>query len=135
MSTRVDIDLKYNHVPAVIRTMSNRNNNLALDLAKNVEQIAKIKAPVLTGNLKLTIHVERVVAPPGMDTYIAQANTQYRDSSQRAYAQYVEFGTRYAHAQPFMGPAYVETRAMLYPIASYTYGMPVEIAAETGRTQ
>lgn len=121
---------EYNHLPAVIRTVAKRHDDVAEGVAKAAVRNAKVHAPVLTGNLKLTIHAEKT----GPNAWAAVADTQHADRSQRAYAQYVEYGTRYAHAQPFMTPAYVEARVTALPSQAALFGARVEAAAITGRT-
>lgn len=126
-----EIRVVYNHLPAVIETIRKRENNLALDLANNVKEMAQMKAPKDTGNLARSIHVERVPAT-GQSTYIAQANTKYLNPALRDYAHYVEFGTRYMAAQPYLIPAYALMLTLLYPISEFSFGLPVETSAKTG---
>lgn len=127
-----EIRLVFNHVPAVILTLHKREDNLARDLAVNVREGARAKAPKRTGNLTRTIHTEKVSGAVG-SMYITQANTKYIDPTLRDYAAYNEFGTRYMAAQPYMMPAYHMMLALLYPIAEFSMGLPIEISAKTGR--
>ncbi len=64
-------------------------------LALDLEAEAKQRAPVDTGNLRSTIQASPVSANARTWHVVAQAH----------YAVYVEMGTRYMRAQPFMGPA------------------------------
>jgi len=64
-----------------------------------IESDAKLFAPVDTGRLRASIHAE--IASDGLRaTVIAEAN----------YSVFVEFGTRYQRAQPFLFPAYEKNR-------------------------
>lgn len=65
-----------------------------------IETDAKLYAPVDTGRLRSSIHAE--IAPNGLSA-VVNAGT--------SYAVFVELGTRYQRAQPFMFPAYEKNRA------------------------
>lgn len=120
----------FNHFGAVIRTVSKGSGNLAKDNADFMRDAAKVHAPVDTGLLKISIHTE--VA--GHDHYQVIADTQAANRTARAYAHYVEYGTRHMAAQPYMHPAYVEGISTLLPRAIVTFGSDIDIAAETGRS-
>lgn len=60
-----------------------------------LQQNAQRNAPVKTGTLKRSIRLD--IKDNGMTAEVA-ATTDY--------AAYVEYGTRYMDAQPYMGPAY-----------------------------
>ena len=73
--------------------------NTVAQTALLVESDAKRLAPVDTGRLRSSIHAD--IAPKGLTARVAaDAN----------YAVFVEFGTRYTRAQPFLGPAYEKNR-------------------------
>lgn len=77
----------------LIKTVRSNSNQLAYNYARNVEMFAKVKAPVRTGNLKRSI--QRTLISPGHHKVTVGAY----------YGVYVEYGTRYMHAQPFFRPA------------------------------
>lgn len=64
-----------------------------------VEAEAKASAPVKTGNLRRSIHTVPI------DATHAQVGTDVE------YAPFVEYGTRHAHAQPYLTPAVEHARA------------------------
>lgn len=121
------VKIVFNHIPAVRRTLKNNETALARDFANAVRNNAKIKAPVLTGNLKLNIYVERAGK-----AYHVIADTQHTNKSARDYATYVEFGTRYTRAQPFLLPAFYGTKNSNFPLQALRFGRRVEIAARLG---
>jgi HK97 gp10 family phage protein len=67
-----------------------------------IEVPAKIKAPVLTGNLRRSIHTETAVS--GSNEAEARVGTNVE------YAPHVEFGTSKQRAQPHLRPAYDENK-------------------------
>lgn len=67
---------------------------------KRIERLAKEKAPVDTGNLRASI--ESIVEKVALDTIRGEAGTNTE------YAPYVELGTRYMDAQPYLRPAFDE---------------------------
>jgi HK97 gp10 family phage protein len=60
--------------------------------AEAIAADARQRVPVLTGNLRDSIHVE----PEGVDAWVL---------TKVHYANFVEFGTRHAPPYPFMTPA------------------------------
>jgi HK97 gp10 family phage protein len=60
-------------------------------------------APVKTGNLRRSIHIETTEKTP---TRCVASVGPHVD-----YAIYLEFGTRFMHPRPFMRPAFEETKA------------------------
>jgi HK97 gp10 family phage protein len=66
-----------------------------------IETPAKAKAPVLTGNLRRSIHTE--VSSSG-------TKAQARVGTNTEYAPHVEFGTSRQRAQPYLRPAYDENK-------------------------
>jgi HK97 gp10 family phage protein len=63
-----------------------------------IETTAKELAPVDTGRLRSSIHVEK----PARFTRSVETNVEY--------APFLELGTRYQRAQPFLFPAYEQHR-------------------------
>lgn len=69
--------------------------------ALRAERVAKRRAPWKTGRLRTSITAQPL--KPGV--WVVKTNV--------TYASYVEFGTRYMAAQPFMRPALGEARQTL----------------------
>jgi HK97 gp10 family phage protein len=70
-------------------------NGWATEIARRAQDIV----PVRTGNLRDSIHVER----NGYADYAVVASAPY--------AGFVEFGTRYMAAEPYLGPAAADVDA------------------------
>lgn len=81
---------------------------LLRELAEDVARDAQALAPQRTGELKTSVHVDGVYA----NAAYVQANA--RDAKDRpgeqAYAYFVEKGTSFMAAQPFMRPALYKYR-------------------------
>lgn len=76
--------------------------NVAMEkIVRDIEGRAKLKAPIDTGYLKNSITSSRT----GPSSWRVEAGAEY--------AAHVEYGTRYAHAQPYLRPALDEIRAQL----------------------
>lgn len=117
---RASID--YNHIPAVIDSLPAQGKKAAERYAKAARDIAKTIVPVRTGRLKQSIDTVQV-GPMDFETY-----TDIR------YARFVEWGTRFMHAQPFMTPAAQMAQGDL-PLIGMIFGIAVDSAAITGRIQ
>lgn len=63
-----------------------------------LQEAAQRKAPVDTGNLKRNIGLE--IRDGGLTAEV-EPTAEYA-----AYVEYVEYGTRYMNAQPYMRPSY-----------------------------
>lgn len=68
-----------------------------------IETAAKVKAPVLTGTLRSSIHTETAVT--------GATSAEARTGTDIEYGPYVELGTRSQRPQPYLRPAYDENRA------------------------
>lgn len=64
-----------------------------------IETDAKLNAPVDTGRLRSSIHTE--IAPNKLSAMVLDGVT---------YGVFLEFGTRYIRARPFLFPAYEKNR-------------------------
>lgn len=122
-----DIKIIYNHIPDVIKVLIDGEADLSRDVANVIRDAAKLRVPVLTGRLKSSIKTTRT----GYASHQVSASS-IEGGADRSYEDYVEFGTRYMRAQPYMLPAYVEALSVLYPLASFTLGADIERAAVTG---
>ena len=83
---------------ALLQAVAEAEQQAARELVKkaagDVQGAARRLAPVKTGNLKRSIMVD--IAPGGMSAKVT-ANADY--------SAYVEYGTRYKVARPYMQPA------------------------------
>jgi HK97 gp10 family phage protein len=70
--------------------------------AQDIERNAKSKAPVDTGKLQQSIKALK----ESEKTYIIRAN----NTGKAPYAPFVEYGTRFQRAQPFLFPAFFAGR-------------------------
>lgn len=73
------------------------------DNAQKIEADAKAKVPVDTGKLWQSIKALK----ESDKTYVIRAN----NTGKAPYAGFVEYGTRYMRAQPFLFPAFFSGRA------------------------
>lgn len=71
-------------------------------VSQTIEVDAKRKAPIDTGKLRQSIKSERV----DNKTYRIRANA----TGLAPYAPFIEFGTRFMRAQPFLFPAFFSGR-------------------------
>lgn len=78
-------------------------DNRAKATADDVVQTAQRIAPRATGYLANTIHADQKSSHPAV----------YEVSSEADYAPFVEWGTRYQNAQPFLRPALEEARGRM----------------------
>ena len=77
-----------------------RQKQIVRSCGTKLQRDAENNAPVDTGTLKRSITIE--IEDDGLTAVIAP-HTEY--------AAYVEYGTRYMTAQPYMRPAYEEVKA------------------------
>lgn len=71
--------------------------------AQEIERDAKSKAPVDTGKLQQSIKALK----ESDKSYVIRAN----NTGKAPYAGFVEYGTRYMRAQPYLFPAFFSGRA------------------------
>lgn len=64
---------------------------------KSLQEAAQRKAPVDTGTLKRSI---------GLEIRDGGLTAEIEPTAESQYAAYVEYGTRYMNAQPYMRPSY-----------------------------
>jgi len=91
MSARIVI--KYDNLPRIAERLPEAVSAIIRKAAFDIEANAKAIVPVDTGKLKNSISSEF----PSLTKAISAPHTDY--------AIYVEFGTRYQRAQPYMRPA------------------------------
>ena len=75
--------------------------NTVVEVAGNVAEQATKYAPKRTGYLKSSITAKM------LNTYTAEVEAE------ASYAAYVEYGTRYMRAQPYMRPALIEASTQI----------------------
>lgn len=125
----------FNLLPQVASLFAGISDKLVEEAASQVATIAKQICPVDTGSLQSTIYVKthdastygqgfeeptgdsyilpEVDVPPSGTAYVAAADN---------YAIYVEFGTRYMGAEPFMIPA-LETVGLAFQNGTMLQGL------------
>ena len=89
--------VRTNEFPRIARELEPRVERLVAKAAHDIEAGAKRRAPVDTGHLKNSIRAAKV----GPMHWVLMVAADY--------AVYVENGTRFMAAQPFIGPAIDET--------------------------
>jgi HK97 gp10 family phage protein len=89
----VNYRIVYNNFPKIAANLEPRVGKAVAKAALDIEAKAKSAAPVDTGNLKNSIQASEV------------GPTHWRVTAGADYSLYVEMGTVFMAAQPFMGPA------------------------------
>lgn len=110
---QTNVRITKNNIPEVIVALVKQENEMPKNLAAFTEGAAKAQVPVDLGNLRRSIKTRHT----GRGKYTVSAKST-EGGAPRDYAHYVEYGTRYTRAQPYMGPAY---RTMLRT------GLPAEV--------
>lgn len=129
---RASIRLTRNAVPRVMRALAKEDERMAGDLARYVRDKAKHHAPVDTGNLRDRIRVEgtgssRDVVSDTKD----RSKPPLLWSTQRDYAYYVEYGSVWDPAHPYMAPAALEGKKHMRTIGQ-EMGRRIENIARSG---
>lgn len=94
-SVRVDEGWKRtSHIDALITRIEERSKSIPEDNIKQFNSRARETAPILTGSLKKAHKVRRV------------GPTHWMQKVYIEYGIYVNFGTRYQHAQPWWSQAW-----------------------------
>lgn len=94
----------------------------AYRVAVRIRKNAKALAPVRTGYLKRSIKADKIA--PGHWTVTVGAH----------YGRYVEYGTRYMHAQPYMTPAIEACKAELPAMWDVEFKKAMAKSGASGRT-
>jgi HK97 gp10 family phage protein len=104
----------FNLLPQVAEAFPRAIGQAVRKIAFDIQAQAMADAPVDTGNLKASIYTKTSEGnnyPGNADTNIIDDQVPEADETTAyvavaaSYAIYVEMGTRYAPAQPFLGPA------------------------------
>lgn len=98
---QTNVRITKNHIPQVIAELYVQQNALPENLTAFGEGAARAGVPVDLGNLRRSIKTIH----KGIGHYSVSAKST-EGGAPRDYAHYVEYGTRYTPAQPYMGPAY-----------------------------
>lgn len=91
------ISLDYDHTDEIADAIERDIEQAIQDGAAEIAQTAQAIVPVDTGALRASITMRR-----GMNEWIVETRIEY--------APFVEFGTRYMAAQPYLRPAYERHR-------------------------
>ena len=87
------IDIEFNRFPYIRAALKPRAEQITRKAAMDLQALAQRNAPVDTGYLRSSIRAE----PAG--------DVRWQVIVGAHYGIYVEFGTRYMRAQPFLDPA------------------------------
>lgn len=100
MTTTTGARIVYNHFDRIARHLPEVMGEIVRKTAFEIEATAKRRAPVDTGNLKASIKTT------------ANDRTRRRATvwTNVKYAPFVEYGTRYMAAQPYLIPAAEQAR-------------------------
>lgn len=90
----VEVKVIENRIPALVARVESVSRAAVKSTADNIAQTARRYAPVLTGELRDSIHSESIATGKEAEVQV--------DAD---YGGYVEFGTYKMVAQPFLGPA------------------------------
>lgn len=90
-----------NRIPAAMAAMPGLVDSVVGKVAADTMADSQSRAPIDTGNLRATHYFDRV------------AQGVWRVGASALYAIYVELGTRYMRAQPYLVPAWVAGRFRL----------------------
>ena len=105
------IQVKFNHIPNLTDSMRANAIEAVAKAAFDIEAHAKTLVPVDTGTLKNSI--QRTIDDGGLAATIPAGDGSTPPGSTTAsaeYGLYVEYGTKYSRAQPFMRPAAEKVR-------------------------
>ncbi len=94
--------------PEIIAELNPRMAAAVQESAQLVVNSARSRVPVATGRLRDSIHAKEGKNPLRVQVV---ADAQAMGTSGAPYGHFVEFGTVYGPAQPFLVPAVEETRA------------------------
>lgn len=90
-----------NRIPALMAAMPAKVDAIVAKVAADMMADAQSRAPIDTGNLRGSHYFRKV------------ATAEYEVGASASYTLYVELGTRYMRAQPFLMPAWVAGRYRL----------------------
>ena len=93
MASGVELIIKFDHFDKFIAGLPGAIGDGNEELAQECSDLSAENAPVLSGALRDSHHVER------------HSDTEADAVADAGHALYVEMGTRYMPAQPFMTPA------------------------------
>lgn len=116
------VRIEYNHMNAVIDTLFPQADNAVKSYCDSAQAFARSIVPVRTGHLKESI----TVAATGLLEYEVFTDVEY--------ARFVEWGTRFMRAQPFMTPA-AQAALLDLPSIGNRFGGALDTAAISGRIQ
>lgn len=112
------------NIPEVIAALHAGRDDMAVGVAKGMEGYAQDFAPVLTGALRAGVQSE---GTGGGSAEVTASSVQ--GGADREYSHYVEYGTRYMAAQPFMMQGFAAGVATSVPVEGAKFGAKIEAAA------
>lgn len=110
----IQVVFKTDNLPRVMANLDQKTHDIMLEGIKATLEYTDENVPVDTGRLKASGHV---VDSYESDKSVALIYDARNDSRGDPYGRYVEFGTRFMSAQPFVTPAIVPTMAAMARVA------------------
>lgn len=115
------VTIVFDHTDRAAAAIIANSDELTRKVADTSKDWAETHVPVLTGALKRGIQIE------GTGRSLAVTASSREGGAPREYARYVEYGTRYTAAQPFMLPAHV-AGLLSVPRHGAVFGAAIEAA-------
>lgn len=100
----IDVDVRFNRIREINDRIPNVVASLIRKAVSETESLAKIRVPVATGALKNSITSSLEARG---NVVVGEVGTSLH------YAAYVEYGTRFSPAQPYLVPAFDRVRMSL----------------------
>lgn len=117
------VTVVYDHLPRVALAVLENADDLSKDVATTMKERAEFYVPVLYGFLKAGIQLEGEGS-----TTVSVTASSIAGGGPREYAAYVEYGTRFTPAQPFMMPGFING-VISVNRHGRVYGAKIEAAA------
>lgn len=95
-------------------------------VAQNIAKDAKANAPKASGNLRKAIKAKRKKSPPNMPTSQVIVGEGKGEKPDAFYWKFVEYGTRFATAKPFITPAKERAKANMRAMLVEEFGKKLE---------
>lgn len=99
--------LVYSHLPMVVDAVHDGTRELVHDIAYRAYQLSQETVPVDTGKLKDEAYVDEISDDEYAVVYAAE------NTVGNPYGPFVEYGTAFMAAQPFLGPAFRQAQQEL----------------------
>lgn len=115
------VTIVFDHTDRAALAIIANSDDLTRAVAETSKDWAEAHVPVRTGSLKRGIQLE------GAGNHLNIVASSRQGGADREYARYVEYGTRFTPAQPFMLPAHV-AGLLSVPRHGAVFGAAIEAA-------